>query len=263
MPEMLGGDLARVSLPDVLGLLSSSGQTGRVDLSDGTNTGQIYMQNGRLVHAVSGAEMGDGAVYSLMAWQKGDFRFVPDAAAPEMSISAPTAQLLEKGIEQAAEWASIRKVIPSADTVLGLSATGSSGAISLDPEEWQALTQVDGVRDVSEIADAIGLDEFSASKVLARLVSAGLLVHQERRDMAPRVFVNGGFFERLDEEFVEVVGPLGPVIIDDEIAAMGETREGFPRDKVAELVERISADIEGETKKEQFQQIMLDLFRHL
>jgi hypothetical protein len=263
MPEMLGGDLARVSLPDILKLLISGSQTGRLDLSDGVNTGQIFLHNGSLVHAVSGSQMGEEAVYSLMAWQRGDFRFVIDAAAPEMSIFMPTDQLLESGTKLAAEWASIRRLIPSSDTVLGLSPSGSPGGVSLDPEEWRALTQVDGLRDVSEIADAMGLDEFSASRVLAGLVATGLLEAKARPGVAAGPSLNGNFFTRLDEEFVEVVGPLGPVIIDDEIADMGETREYFPRDKVAELVERISADIDGESKKARFQQIMLDLLRGL
>jgi hypothetical protein len=261
MPEMLGGDLARVSLPDVLELLVAGGQTGRLDLSDGVNTGEIYLQDGSLVHAVSGSQMAEEAVYSLMAWQRGDFKFVVDAAAPEMSILMPADELLEKGTKQATEWASIRQAIPGPDTVLGLSPSGSPGGVSLDPEEWQVLAQVDGVRDVSEIADALALDEFTASKVLARLVSTGLLEPKATPGMAAGPTLNGDFFTRLDEEFVDVVGPLGPVIIDDEVADMGETRESFPRDKVAELVERISADIEGQGKRARFQEIMLDLLR--
>ena len=53
------------------------------------------------------------------------------------------------------------------------------------------------------------------------------------------------------------------MIIDDEIAALGETRESFPRHKVAELVERVSADIGDENKRLRFQQIMLDMLKRL
>lgn len=73
--------------------------------------------------------------------------------------------------------------------------------------------------------------------------------------------INRDFFARLNREFTGVMGPLGPVIIEDEIAALGETPESFPRDKLAELVERVSTRIEGEDKRARFQQIMLDILR--
>ncbi len=75
----------------------------------------------------------------------------------------------------------------------------------------------------------------------------------------PKATVDGGFFARLNAEFSEVMGPLGSVIIDNEIAALGGTRESFPHDKLAELIERVSARIESEDKRSRFQQIMLDV----
>lgn len=79
----------------------------------------------------------------------------------------------------------------------------------------------------------------------------------------PTPTINGDFFSRLNGEFTEVMGPLGRMIIDDEIAALGEARESFPRDRLAELVERVSAKIEGQDKRARFQQIMLDVLRGL
>ena len=75
--------------------------------------------------------------------------------------------------------------------------------------------------------------------------------------------INSDFFSRLNGEFTEVMGPLGRLIIDHEIAALGKTRESFPRDRLSELVERVSAKIEGEDKRARFQQIMLDVLRGL
>jgi hypothetical protein len=81
MPEVLSGNLAQLPLLEILKLLSSEGQTGRLDLSDGANTGEIYLGDGSLAHAVTGAQIGETAVYTLMGWLQGDFSFVPDVAA--------------------------------------------------------------------------------------------------------------------------------------------------------------------------------------
>jgi hypothetical protein len=263
MPEMLGGDLAQVALADVLQLLAAGGQTGLLHLSDGANVGDLYLQDGQLVHAVAGGQMGEGAAYALMAWQRGSFRFTPGEAAPEHSITMPTGQLLEEGSRHAQEWREIKRVIPNAEMVFKLSASGSAGAVSLEPEEWQVLAKVNGERDVSDIAMALGWDELLVSRLLLRLVTGGLLEAAEETRPGPTPVVNGGFFARLDEEFVDMVGPLGPVIIDDEIATMGETRDYFPRDRAAELVERISADIEDEGRRARFQKTVLELLRSL
>jgi hypothetical protein len=263
MPEVLRGNLAQLSLLEILKLLSSEGQSGRLDLSDGATSGEIFLQDGNLVHAVTGAHMGEGAIYTLMGWLQGDFSFVPDVTAPEDSVTTATEQLLLEGARRVEEWGDIKKVIPSTDVVFKLSPTGSSGAVSLEPEEWQVLALVNGARNVAEIAHNLGQDEFTVAKGLYGLVTAGLLEVGEKPQAPPKATINGGFFARLNSEFTDVMGPLGPVIIDDEISGLGETRESFPRDKVAELVERVSAEIEDGDKRARFQQIMLDMLRSL
>lgn len=67
--------------------------------------------------------------------------------------------------------------------------------------------------------------------------------------------------KNLTENFNEVIGPIGPVIIEDEIKLMGETRDAFPQSKAAELVERISLEISNDGKRADFQKKMVSLLR--
>jgi hypothetical protein len=69
--------------------------------------------------------------------------------------------------------------------------------------------------------------------------------------------VDESFFEQLTENFTEVMGPIGPVIIEDEIKMMGEARDAFPRAKAAELVERVSLEISNGAKRADFQKKMV------
>jgi hypothetical protein len=147
--------------------------------------------------------------------------------------------------------------------VFRLSPSGSPGAVSLQPDEWQVLAQVNGARDVAEIAVELGHDEFTVARALYSLATAGLLEVTEKPAAPPKPTVNGGFFARLNGECVEVMGPMGPLIVGEEIKALGETRESFPREKVATLVERVSAKIKDEEMRLQFQQIMLEVLRNL
>jgi hypothetical protein len=263
MPEVLSGNLAYLPLLEILKLLSSEGQTGRLSLSNGANKGEIFLREGNVVHAASGEHISEEAVYSLMGWLQGDFRFIPDVAAPEESLTTPMERVLLEGARRVQEWGEIKEVIPSTDVVFKLSPAGASGAVNLEADEWQVLARVNAARTVAQIAQDLGEDEFRVAKVLYRLVSAGLLEVGEKPEAPLRPTVDGGFFRRLNGELTEVMGPLGPVIIDDEIAALGETRESFPRDKVAQLVERVSAEIQDAEKRSRFQGIMLEAIRNL
>jgi DNA-binding MarR family transcriptional regulator len=196
-----------------------------------------------------------------MGWPRGDFDFFPNVGAAEETIKTPTEQLLKEAAQRAEEWKQMRSVISSTEAVFRLSPGGMVSAISLQPEEWHVLAHVNGATSIAEIATQLGEDELAVAKILSRLAKAGLLEAGEKPKGRPTATIGAEFFSKLNDEFVEIMGPLGPTIIDETIAALGETRESFPREKVAALVERMSADISAEPKRVQFQQIMLDVLK--
>ena len=261
MPEVLKGNLSQLPLLDILKVLSSSGRSGRLELEHGNKSGEIYLENGDLVHAVSGSQIGEAAVYSLIGWLEGDLKFYPEAVSPEESISLTTEQMLLEAGRRADQWEDIQKVVPTTEIVFSLSPSGSTNTVSLKPQEWQVLAQVDGKRSVLEIAELIGMTEFEAARVVYSLVTAGLLREEVSPKMDRQDLMGDDFFERLTEEYTEVMGPLAPVIIDDEIGMLGETRKTFPRSKAAELVERISNEIQNEKDRTSFQQTMLEILK--
>jgi hypothetical protein len=67
----------------------------------------------------------------------------------------------------------------------------------------------------------------------------------------------------VDEELAKALGPIVSVIVDDQIAEMGEQRDAFPRNMAAELVEAVSPEIADEGKRVRFQRGMLDILRDL
>lgn len=263
MTETLSGNLRKLPLMDILKLLSSGARTGRLDLQHKANSGEIYLREGKILHAVNGAQMGDVAVYTLMSWLEGDFKFVSDVEAQEESVTKKTEELLQKGAKQTEEWEKLKKIIPSTDVIFKLSSSGSASTVNLEPEDWLVLAQVDGARTVAEIAEALDRDEFTVAKVLYGLVKGALLEVGQKSKASPKAIINGASFEKLENEFIEVIGPLGSMLLDEAVADLGETREHFPRDKVAELVEQISHDIKDEKKRARFQQIMLEMLKNL
>ena len=69
------GSLAELHLPDIIQLVSVSGKTGVFHLSDAAHRGDIWLHEGRIVHAELEDLSGEEAVYALAIWRAGEFRF--------------------------------------------------------------------------------------------------------------------------------------------------------------------------------------------
>ncbi len=133
--------------------------------------------------------------------------------------------------------------------------------IHLKPGEWRFLTQVDGVHSVVEIARSLAIDQAAADSIAESLYKAGMLQIAAGSVVPPSATVNGNFFDHVTRELTLVMGPMASVVIEDEVGALGETRENFPRDRIAELVERLGKVVRDDARRLQFQQIMLDAIR--
>jgi hypothetical protein len=257
MAEGFKGNLAQLSLLDILRMLSSGHRSGRLEVHNAGKSGQLYLENGIIVHAVSGAQLGERAVYTLMGWLEGDFSFMPDVPSPERSIETTTEQLLLEAARQAEQWEDIKDVLSSTDAVFNISPSGSTTTVSLKPIEWQVLAQVNGERSVVEIGEILELHEFDVARIIYSLTTAGLLHEVVEGKKRFRDIADEDFFEKLIEIYTDIMGPIGPVIVEDEIRLLGEDRNAFPQDKTAELVERISLEIADNKKRAEFQKQMV------
>jgi hypothetical protein len=263
MPDVFMGDLSQIKLLDILRLLLFGGKTGKLILTKGNDAGEIYVENGAVTHASSRANSGKEALFTMMTWMIGTFNFSPDILAEVKSIETGMDQLLEEGEKRMKEWEHIREVIPSMDVVFRLAGHKGSEDINLKSTEWNILTQVDAMRSAGEISGALSLDEFDVAKTLYELHAAGLLEVVEKPKAPPEKMMGREFFNKVDGELARALGPIASVIVDDQVAEMGEQRDAFPQNKAAELVEAISAEIADEGKRIRFQRSMLELLRDL
>lgn len=91
---MVEGDLLDLTLPSLLSALGMEGSTAVLRMQRGTDQGALYFCEGTLVHAASGAAVGDQAVYDLLAWPDGRFRLVRDAERHPRTITHPLSDFL-------------------------------------------------------------------------------------------------------------------------------------------------------------------------
>ena len=170
------GSLAELHLPDIIQLISVSGKTGVFHLTDGALKGQIFLNDGKIVHAQLDDASGEEAVYALAIWSQGDFKFEPGISTEVRTISKSNTNLLMEAARRLDEWRVLTKKIPSPDLVPEFVVQDNrEGQINLNTSEWLILSKIDGQRSIKAIAGAGGLSVFDASKILYGLVATGLI----------------------------------------------------------------------------------------
>lgn len=123
-------------------------------------------------------------IYEVMAWAEGYFKFEErsEIAQNRLLARVRVESLLMEGARRIDEWTRLEAKVPGADAVpqLAPGKEGESTPIELKPEEWEVLAEIDGERDVGQIAADLGRSSFDVAKTIFGLVSTGVIQVQER-----------------------------------------------------------------------------------
>jgi hypothetical protein len=170
------GSLKEIQLPDIIQLVSVSGKSGIFLLERGEERGEIYLQDGQIVHAVYNVLRGEEAVYALSIWAEGDFHFQPGVESDIVTIRKSNTNLLMEAARRLDEWKILSKKIPSMDHIPVLRYEEQwKKEVLLSPQEWTLITRVDGRRTIEDLASSLGWSAFDVSKILYGLITQGLI----------------------------------------------------------------------------------------
>lgn len=116
------------------------------------------------------------AVYFLFTWTSGTFNFEagvrPDVQ--DFVVQINPEWLLLEGARRVDEWSLIEKKIPSFDLIFTVDqARVEAAEAPLAETELQLVPLLDGTRDVQQLVDQTGLNEFHVGQALYSLVTAG------------------------------------------------------------------------------------------
>jgi hypothetical protein len=266
MAEGLSGSLAQIPLADLLRMLGAGAQTGRLRLTAGLDSGDVYVQRGDIVHAESDGSVGDAAFARFLAWTNGSFAFEPGITAIDRTIEKPLDVLVAESLRMAQEREAMRRVIPSTDAVPHLVRELPVEALTIDARDWRILARMDGRVSIAAIADDLGIEEGDLVRQLVRLKGSGLfeleiVQAQHREPPQQRQTAGPQFFLALTTAVADAMGPLAEVIIDDAVEGMGFTRATLPREAVSNLCERIAGEIRDDEHRVRFQQTILSMLR--
>src|SRR5512138_1721595 len=88
------GAVSGLPLSDVIQLKAHNLYSGCILVEYGSRRGEIYFQDGEVVHAEQGERAGDEAFYAIMTWPGGRFDFQDDVMPNRRSIEVRLTHLL-------------------------------------------------------------------------------------------------------------------------------------------------------------------------
>ena len=90
-----------MGLPEVLQMCCLSRRSGQITFRSGESYGFIYIQHGRVLHALCGTTEGEEAIYSMLTWPGGGFSLDEDILPHKKTVTLTWEQLLFEGARRA------------------------------------------------------------------------------------------------------------------------------------------------------------------
>ena len=97
------GSMTGLQLPDLIQMNCLSQITTALFVKKDNREGCIYFEDGQMTHAEVGAIEGEEALFTILSWSTGSFRFVGGVKAPKVSITTNWEYLLIEGVRKADE----------------------------------------------------------------------------------------------------------------------------------------------------------------
>ena len=92
---------SQMGLPEVLQMCCLSRRSGQITFRSGESYGFIYIQQGRVLHALCGTIEGEEAIYAMLLWPGGGFTLDEDILPHKKTVTLTWEQLLFEGARRA------------------------------------------------------------------------------------------------------------------------------------------------------------------
>ncbi len=178
------GNLSRISLVDLLQVLSLNQRDGILSLSRGRQKGMVHLLDGCVIHAQVGQIAGEKAFYRLLTWSDGAFGFSPGHVDIEASINLPMDHLLMEGLRQNDELQQQADTLPPLDCLLMLKVPRNRLPQGLRPITQEILVLLDYYQLCRDVVDHCPRPDFEVLQVLRVLLEKGLIEKRLPTDAA-------------------------------------------------------------------------------
>ena len=174
------GDLAQISLGDLLQLFHVSRETGRFELGKELEggrkaSGEIVLRGGDVIAASVELALGEKALYRLLAWDRGRFTFRPGAVTEPATIQRPTRALLREGKRHVEECGRLAVELPPLSSHVTLSIQRSALPNVIHPLTQEVLVVLEHFTRVQDVVDRCSYPDYQVLRTLHTLIRRGMI----------------------------------------------------------------------------------------
>lgn len=262
MKQDISGDLENTRCPEIIKILSLGKRSGRLYLTNGSDSGNIFFTEGEVIHAQCGALNGIKAVQEIAVWTSGEYRFFVDEPADMQTVIMGIEEVLAETTSHLRQMDKITSLIPSSSAVYALEPDIKDKEIQLKSIQWRVLTTIDGKKSIADIAQCINLGVSDCMKILYTLLRMGLLRDAAQQDSQEvRRTINlpeTEFINSLKNALTQAMGPVAPYIIVETAEDLKADLLSESTDQKAFLIETLSSKIPSEKMSLKFLDAMTD-----
>ena len=252
------GNLSQIGLSDLLLLATSGKKSGVLKLAHGKESVEVFLSDGNIVHATCPIGEGDKALLYPVTWDEGTFILQPNGAAPATTVHKSAEEILTEVKAMTHEWEIILQFIPNGKVVFKIAdlAEDHTGPVTVPNVGWRVLSKLDGARTVQEVAELLRIPFAYTAKVIYNLHKSGLVelakpVEAPASDIVPAALLN-----RVTGILTEIIGPMAPLVLRDQIEFLGASLDSLPEAKLDDLIALIGREIGDGKLKNKFEESM-------
>jgi hypothetical protein len=262
MKQDISGDLENTRCPEIIKILSLGKRSGRLYLTNGSDSGNIFFADGEVVHAQCGSLNGIKAVQEIAVWTSGEYRFFVDEPADMQTVIMGIDEVLSETTSHLRQMDKITSLIPSSSAVYALEPDIRDKDVQLKSIQWRVLTTIDGKKSIADIAQSINLGVSDCMKILYTLLRMGLLhdaAQQDNHEVRRSINLpETEFINSLKNALTQAMGPIAPYIIVETAEDLKADLLSDSTDQKAFLIETLSSKIPNEKMSLKFLDSMTD-----
>lgn len=247
----LSGQLSEDVLGNLLQYLSLNLASGCLQVRRTPTQGsEVYFEQGKVVHVVTGQKKAVPALALLMTWNTGSFQFRAGVAAPERTINLPLDSLLLEAAYNAdmAALSSEHTLEALDENALLVASNVPEGAnVALSLRAVLLMRFLDGKSTLFELAERMGLSHGELSQAASELMNQNL-VHVAQSPVVPPEFLR-----EMTQLVIDIMGPMGEIVVDDAVYDLGLESTALPQSSLGELLGEIKAQFKRDDWRREFE----------
>lgn len=173
--RMIEGSLSDISLPDLLQMFSMNKKDGKLCLVNNKDKGDIYIRDGSIVDAILEDISGEKALFRLLTWGNGSFKFLPARVTVHQKINRPADNLIMEGLRQYDEWESLKDKFPPMDARLKVLVDPAALPKGLRPVTQEILFHLEFYPRLSDIIDRNTFPDYEVMRTIMTLLNKGII----------------------------------------------------------------------------------------